>query len=439
MTLKKAITDLKLNTANHGKLIALEALALEHQRVVQAYIEWLIEHEMRASDKYADLPVADVPTCLSARWQRCAWQQACGIVQAWYSNERTTSPVLKNYCLQANANVVVLEPSHTSTFDFWLRISTLDSGNPVRVPVKLYRRAKLALEKYPKLCSGVTLNKRAEEWFATLVVERPSGKPKASGEVVGVDIGMTHLAVTSSGDHYGEISNELAKRVEKKAVRFARKQKLNACLKRKGSPTVSLTDHKAESFVRNEIGRALNQLVGDLPPGAPVALEGLNVKDMRLKSRLMNRRLRASQLGYSRDKLKFKLDEQGIRYRSVQPAYSSQECHPCGFVHKDNRISQSEFECWHCGYVANADVNAARNIAKRFGDDELNQLPFRDVKALLQTRFANRPSPDASSAPGRSRHLEKREQRVSTTVNQIGLNTCVINVYETGNYITKTT
>jgi Putative transposase DNA-binding domain len=399
MTLKKAITDLTLSAATHCKLHALESLAIEYQRVVQAYTDWLIEREMREPNKYADIPAADVPTPLSARWQRCAWQQACGIVQSWFCNERTTPPVLKNLCLQANANVVKLEPSHIPTFDFWLRISTLDSGHPVRVPLKLYRRAKQTLEKYPKLCSGVTLNKRDGQWYATLVVERSSGKPKATGEVVGVDIGMTHLAVTSVGHEYGEISDELAQRVERKAARFARKQKLNACLKRKDLPTVSLTDHKAEAFARNEIGRALNQLVGDLPRGAPVALERLNVNDMRFKSRLMNRRLRATQLGYSRDKLKSKLDEAGIRYCSVQPAYSSQECHPCGFVHEDNRRSQSEFECLNCGHVANADVNAARNIAKRFGDDELNQLPFRDVKALLQTRFANRPSPDARSAP----------------------------------------
>jgi Putative transposase DNA-binding domain len=398
MTLKKAITDLKLSAANPGKLHALEALAIEHQRVVQAYIDWLIEHEMREPDKYADVPATDVPTQLSARWQRCAWQQACGIVQSWSSNESTTPPLLKNLCLQANANVVKLEKSNTPTFDFWLRISTLDSGHPVRVPLTLYRRAKQTLEKYPKLCSGVTLNKREGVWYATLVVERPNQKLKATGEVVGVDIGMTHLAVTSAGQVYGEISDALARRVEKKVARFARKQKLNACLKCKDLPTVRLTDPKAESFVRNEIGRALNQLVGDLPPGAPVALERLNVKDMRFKSRLLNRRLRASQLGYSRDKLKFKLDEQGIRYRSVQPAYSSQQCQPCGFVHEDNRRSQSRFECLNCGHFENADVNAARNIAKRFDDDELNQLPFRDVKALLQTRFANRPSPDARSA-----------------------------------------
>jgi len=306
----------------------------------------------------------------------------------------------------------------TESFDFWLRISTLDAGNPVRVPLTLYRRAKLTIEKYPKLCTGVTLNKREGQWRATLVVERKGKKPKAKKKIIGVDIGMKHIVVASGGEQYGAISDELARRVEKKSVRFSRKQKLNACLKRKGLPTVNLTDHKAEAFARNEIGQALNQLVDNLSKGSPVAIERLNVKDMRFKSRQMNRRLRASQLGYIRDKLKFKLDERGIRYRSVQPAYSSQQCYRCGFVHEDNRRSQSEFECLNCGYVENADVNAARNIAKRFGDAELNQLHFRDVKAVLQTRFARRLSPGARSASVRLDTLRKRERRVSTTVNQ---------------------
>ncbi|MER1848622.1 transposase [Proteus mirabilis] len=38
----------------------------------------------------------------------------------------------------------------------------------------------------------------------------------------------------------------------------------------------------------------------------------------------------------------------------------------CGFkkrfYFKENRQSQSKFECLECGYTANADINGARNI-----------------------------------------------------------------------------
>jgi hypothetical protein len=159
---KKAITHLKLDHANPGKLAKLDELAVEHRRVVQAYGDWLIRHAVRQPDKYAAIPAAEVPTRLSARRQRCAWQQACGIVRSWYSNERVNPPVLRNGCVQANANVVVIEPSQTPAFDYWLSILTLEAGKPVRVPLLLDGRAKATLKAFPQLCTGVTHAQRAQ-------------------------------------------------------------------------------------------------------------------------------------------------------------------------------------------------------------------------------------------------------------------------------------
>jgi hypothetical protein len=438
--MKNAITHLRLNRANASKLRKLDELALEHQRVVQAYVDRLIAHEVQQPNKHAHLPELDVPTPLSARWRRCAWQQACGIVKSWYSNERQTPPVLRHVCIQANANVVVIEPSRSPTFDFWLRISTLESGRPIRVPIVLYERAKVTISEFPKLCSGVTLSKRNDQWYATLVVERRGPKPPSS-QVVGVDIGMATIVATSQGKRYGQVSAQLRRQVEKSAQKRRRKQKLNACLKKKGKSTVDLSDHKSEAFARNEIGQALNRMINDLPQGAAVAVERLNVQAMRFKSRQMNRALRAAQLGYVRDKLKFKLDEQGIRYRSVQAAYSSQECSKCGFVSPMNRRTQAKFACLWCGYEANADENAGSTLAKRFGDKELNVLPFRDVEILLAMRFMQHLPGARSASAGLELQpviwLPRGKVVVPVeplpTVNQPGQDPS-INVYEMGNY-----
>ena len=291
----------------------------------------------------------------------------------------------------------------------------------------------------PKLCSGVTLNRREGKWFATFIVERKGPKAKSS-EVVGVDIGMASIVSTSHGRRYGQVSPELRRRVERANAKRRRKQQLNACLKHKDRPTVSLKDNKAEVFARNEIGRALNQMLDELPGGTKIALERLTVKDMRFKSRQMNRALRASQLGYTRDKLKFKLDERGIRYRSVQPAYSSQQCSQCGFTISMNRRSQAEFHCLWCGFEANADENAASNIAERFSDEELNTLPFRAVETALAIRFMHR-LPDACSASAglaTAHQLDVPRGKVAAylalpTVNQPGL-TPMAYVYKLGNY-----
>ena len=394
-TLKKAITHIKVDPSNPNKLEKLDRLAEEYMRVAQLFCDDLIANDARTPDKNANL--LDVQTELSARWQRTAWRQACGIVQSWFSNERTHPPVLTNISIQANPNVAELQQSTTGTFDYWIKLATLDKGCPVYLPVKLYRKAAETIQKYPCLFNGVTLNRLHGEWYLTLVVGKENLKG-AYGEVIGIDIGMRSMLVTSEPHQYGQISGQVRQRVERSRQKFAGKQKLNACLVKKGLAPVSLFDGRTERFVRNQAGRAINQMLAELPEGTAIAMERLSVKDMRFKSRAMNRWMKASQLGYVADRIQNKLDFAGIRYRSVQAAYSSQQCSECGFVDKNNRRDQEHFVCLHCGFTANADENAARNIAKRFGDDELNRCSFPKVKELLESRFQANNLPVARSA-----------------------------------------
>jgi putative transposase len=171
-------------------------------------------------------------------------------------------------------------------------------------------------------------------------------------------------------------------------------------LSKKGKPEVDLSSPKIIATVRNEIGRAANQLVKTLEKDSLVVLEKLNIKGMKFKSKRMNRILKASKIGFALDKLKEKLDYKHIRYTSVPAAYSSQECNECGYVHKDNRLTQEKFKCGYCEHTENADVNAGKVLVKRFGDAELlNVGHFREVKTILLERFYRR-FPDARSVSG---------------------------------------
>lgn len=64
-----------------------------------------------------------------------------------------------------------------------------------------------------------------------------------------------------------------------------------------------------------------------------------------------------------------------IQLSIVNPAYTSQRCSnkKCGYVHKDNRKTQEEFECIKCGYKTSADYNAARNIKQITEIEVLNR------------------------------------------------------------------
>lgn len=62
-------------------------------------------------------------------------------------------------------------------------------------------------------------------------------------------------------------------------------------------------------------------------------------------------------------KITYKAEEKGIKVIKVDPSYTSQMCPVCGYINKRNRSTQADFECLECGHIANADYNAARNIA----------------------------------------------------------------------------
>ena len=61
--------------------------------------------------------------------------------------------------------------------------------------------------------------------------------------------------------------------------------------------------------------------------------------------------------------IEYKAKEKGITVKYIDPKYTSQRCSNCGYIAEGNRQKQAEFSCVVCEYKANADFNAARNIA----------------------------------------------------------------------------
>src|SRR6266487_79023 len=62
--------------------------------------------------------------------------------------------------------------------------------------------------------------------------------------------------------------------------------------------------------------------------------------------------------------LSYKAALAGIPLRVVDPRNTSRTCSACGHCEKANRKSQASFLCRECGMSMNADINAARNIAR---------------------------------------------------------------------------
>jgi putative transposase-like DNA-binding protein len=417
-TITKAVTHIRLEAANVGKLAALDDLAQVYLPLCQHYVTLFCTDEQ--PDKFRATCFA---TPLSERWHRVAIQQAAGISQSFRTNREQAYqeyvdellvyyeqqaegtldaeaeepawrewniPTLSHTCIQANVNVAVLEHAQDPTFDYWLKISTLAFRKQLLIPVKLAAYHRRALEG-KTINTSVTLNKRGDGWWLTLSYdEEVPIQTEASARVVGVDVGIANFVTTSDGQHYGTFHGKLRERQKRDREKRRRKAKLRTCLEKKGvkklPSTSSNSGQRLARHVRQEINRAVNQCFAE-HEGAQFAYEQLSVATMKYKARAMNAYLYASNLAHIPNQIAWNAAKRGRAATKVKSAYSSQACSVCHYPDRANRPDQQTFCCRVCGHSTHADLNASINIKHRWGDDELRACTDRRaVKALLLQR-----------------------------------------------------
>ncbi len=113
----------------------------------------------------------------------------------------------------------------------------------------------------------------------------------------------------------------------------------------------------------------------------------------------LNRAILASTWGDVVSFMRYKALRQGKWVITVPLQHSSQECAVCTVTSPDNRQSQSEFVCQHCGHTDNAGHNAAVVIAKRGITKLLFGIPL--TKKHKPTRIFRKLGPERSEVtPG---------------------------------------
>ena len=93
-----------------------------------------------------------------------------------------------------------------------------------------------------------------------------------------------------------------------------------------------------------------------------------------------NRRIRLLKLSSLKDEFEHISRKYDICTSLVHSCYTSQTCPKCGCIDSENRKSQEEFECINCGYTANADLNASKNILERLTSTVLRSELLKNSK-----------------------------------------------------------
>ncbi|MFD1211731.1 zinc ribbon domain-containing protein [Arthrobacter sp. GCM10027362] len=138
------------------------------------------------------------------------------------------------------------------------------------------------------------------------------------------------------------------------------------------------------AYIANEVNRLLNRLSRQDIAG--LVVEKLDFRGGGLgkrPNRLITRFGRAA----VRRKLTALREDTGLGVSEVNPAYSSQECSGCHFMHRLNRASRDKFVCRFCGKRLDADINGARVLVPRRSWNAPGSAGAGSVRGSLRERL----------------------------------------------------
>jgi putative transposase len=226
---------------------------------------------------------------------------------------------------------------------------------------------------------AITVAREGRRWWVTVrCVDVPSRPLPATGQEVGIDLGVCAGVATSEGRLV--LEGRFGRRAR---ARLATAQR-HIASKRKGSRGRERAVERvaaAHRKVRNQRKDLAHKLSRELVNSYDIIVhEDLKITNMVRRPRPrkgndgtyepnraaaksgLNRSISDAGWGQLLRFIAYKAEDAGREVIAVDPRHTSQRCSCCGHVARENRLTQAKFQCQSCGHEAHADINAAMNI-----------------------------------------------------------------------------
>lgn len=332
-----------------------------------------------------DLSAAEAKDLYTLNKSRKWWDPVCGNPELIAEILRKCPfPVYARTFSAALDDIVApLEQGKNTEHDWWLRVRTFH-GTILDIPVHKNDYYLSRMDEGDECAVTTVTVTEAGNISLHRMVRTPKAAVREHGDALGIDWGVSTLIATSDGRLLGrKLYPWLQERDKEVTELAARLQRLGVTLK--SSRRFRKLTRRIRAYVRNEVGRTLNTFSRD--DIARLAVERLDFRGGGLSRRLNRIVSRAGRAAF-REKLLDLEETHGVASVEVNPAYTSQTCHSCGFAYSGNRSRQSRMACTHCGRKVSADINASRNILRRSQDtDGLIFVHRSTVLASLDSEF----------------------------------------------------
>ncbi len=222
---------------------------------------------------------------------------------------------------------------------------------------------------------NATVTYSAGHWYVSVQVELDIGTPKHTAtSAIGIDMGIKKYIALSTGEYEDPINpfKKYQDQLAKAQRRLSKKKKFSENWKKQKKHIQKI--HSKIAHIRRDFQHKLSTKLSN--SHAMIVVEALKIsnmsrsasgtldnpgKNVKAKSGL-NKSILDQAWGEFKRQISYKLAWKGGIYLEVPAPYTSQTCSVCGEKDKASRQGQERYVCTSCGYEANADINAAKNI-----------------------------------------------------------------------------
>lgn len=235
------------------------------------------------------------------------------------------------------------------------------SNNKIKLPKLKWVKAKIHRDFVGQIKSATISQVPSGKYFVSVLVETEHIPMETTGCMVGIDLGIKDLLITSDETKYDNIHT--TKKYEDKLAKEQRK----LSHKQKGSKNwneqrirVARIHEKIHNTRIDNLHKISHQLVSE---NQVIVTEDLAVSNM-VKNRNLAKAIQDCGWYELTRQISYKSDWNNRQYIKIgRFTKSSQPCNVCGYINTETKdLSVRSWTCPNCGMIHDRDINAAINI-----------------------------------------------------------------------------